>query len=149
MRNLFSKVKEISGGLALKVRSADIKDETGKLLSSENEIKSRWYRYCKDLYNQDVSVDSTVLEDLWPTSPLDDTEPQILESEVRAAIKKLKPRKAPGVDPIEGDLIRLGGDVIIKAMHDLQQNMENWAFPKTVDTILDSGHPKERRHNKV
>jgi len=131
LRNLFSKVKEISGGLALKVRSANIKDETGKLLSSENEIKSRWYRYCKDLYNQDVSVDSTVLEDLWPTSTLDDTEPEILESEVRAAIKKLKPRKAPGVDRIEGDLIRLGGDVIIKAMHEICNKIwKTGHFPK-------------------
>ena len=49
LRKLFSKVKEISGGLALKVRNATVKDETGKLLTSESEIKSRWFRYCRNL----------------------------------------------------------------------------------------------------
>lgn len=131
LRKLFSKVKEISGGLALKVRSANVKDETGKLLSSESEIKSRWYRYCKDLYNQQVSIDRSVLDELWPTSIQDDTEPEILESEVRAAINKLKPRKASGVDRIEGDLIRLGGDTVVKAMHEICNKIwKTGQFPK-------------------
>jgi hypothetical protein len=40
-----------------------------------------------------------------------------MECEVEAAITKLKSRKAPGVDELEGDLIRLGGESSVKVMH--------------------------------
>ena len=37
-----------------------------------------------------------------------------MESEVRAAITKLKTGKSTGIDRIEGDLIKAGGDTIVK-----------------------------------
>ena len=41
LRRLFKKVKEISGGVTLKVRSSNIKDEEAKLLANEDQIKAR------------------------------------------------------------------------------------------------------------
>ena len=40
-----------------------------------------------------------------------------MESEVRAAITKLKTGKALGIYRIEGDWIKAGGDTIVKIMH--------------------------------
>ena len=40
-----------------------------------------------------------------------------MESEVRAVITKLKTSKAPGIDRIESDLVKAGGDTIVKIMH--------------------------------
>ena len=39
IRKLFGIVKEISGGVTHKVRNNIIKDETGKLLTNENDVK--------------------------------------------------------------------------------------------------------------
>ena len=75
--------------------------------------------------------DNAELDEPWPSNKLADTEPEILESEVNAAIRKLKLRKAPGIDYREGDLIRMGGEIIVKVMHKICNKI--WAtgeFPK-------------------
>ncbi len=94
-------MKEITGGVAYKVRNNIIKDEAGKLLKNGNDVKERRYQYSKKLYNQNVLFDDSVLDE--PSQKAEE-EPGILESEVRAAIQKLKSRKTPGLDRIDGDL---------------------------------------------
>jgi hypothetical protein len=131
LRKLFGKVKEISGGVALKARNSNVKDENGKLLTSDTQIKARWYDYCKELYNQNVSIDNTVIDELWQSNNEDEDEPDLLVEEVRAAISKLKTRKAPGVDGIEGDLIRNGGETMVKVMHKICSKIwQTGTFPK-------------------
>lgn len=49
----------------------------------------------------------------------DGNEPCILELEVKAAINKLKSRQALGVDHIDGDLMKHGGEPIIKGMYQI------------------------------
>ena len=63
-----------------------------------------------------VLVDDSVLDELWQPTQMAEEEPGILEAEVRSAIKKLKSRKAPGVDRIDGDLIRYGGETMVNTM---------------------------------
>ena len=46
-----ARLKGKGGGLAKKVRGENVRNETGKLMSSEKKIMSKCYRYCKDLYN--------------------------------------------------------------------------------------------------
>ena len=78
-----------------------------------------------------MHVDNAVLDELWPSNQLADTEPEILESEVIAAICKLKLRKAPGIDNMKGDFIRMGGEIIVEVMHKICNKI--WTtgeFPK-------------------
>jgi len=44
-------------------------------------------------------------------------------SEVKAAIAKIKTRKAPG---IEGELIKGGGQTVLLIVHKMQQDLEHW-----------------------
>ena len=51
------------------------------------------------------------------------SEPVPLYQEVSSAILHLKRRKAPGVDEIPADLIRVSGLNAVEALHRLTQNM--------------------------
>ena len=61
-------------------------------------------------------VDDSVLDELWLPTQKAEEEPGILESEVRAAIQNLISRKTPGVDRVDGDLIRHGGEAMVKTI---------------------------------
>ena len=43
-------------------RSSTIQDKSGKCLTEENEILSRWPDYCLELYNYESCGDNTVLD---------------------------------------------------------------------------------------
>ena len=99
-RYLFRGVKDLTR--KTKAKLATIKDENGKVLTEENEIKDRWKRYCEKLYasQEETSVDQADF------SYDDEEEPDILLSEVKNAIRKLKNNKAPGIDDIPGELLK-------------------------------------------
>ena len=68
-----------------------------------------------------------------------------METEVRAAITKLKTGQPPGIDRIEGDLIKAGGDTIVKIMHKICNKI--WAtgrFPEQWTQSLIVTIPKKR-----
>ncbi|XP_042879838.1 craniofacial development protein 2-like [Penaeus japonicus] len=91
-----------------------IEDKTGQLLTNNTEVTARWKEYCRELYQHQADVDRTVLAEATSEG---EPEPVILESEVRAAIIKLKMNKAPGYDNLPAELIKCGGDPIIKTLH--------------------------------
>ena len=43
-------------------RSSTIQDKSGKCLTEEKEILSRWTEYCSELYNYESCGDNTVLD---------------------------------------------------------------------------------------
>ena len=43
-------------------RSSTIQDKSGKRLTEEKEILSRWTEYCSELYNYESCGDNTILE---------------------------------------------------------------------------------------
>ena len=48
-------------------RSSTIQDQSGKCLTEEKEIFSRWTKYCSELYNQESCGDKAVLDCNQPT----------------------------------------------------------------------------------
>ena len=68
-------------------RSTTIQDKSGKCLTEEQEILSRWAEYCSELYNCESYVDNTVLG--CSQHPEEDLQP-ILREEVEIAIAALK-----------------------------------------------------------
>ena len=101
-RNLFKGVKELTDkGIT---RLAVIKDENGTILTESKEIKERWKSYCEGLFaskETDPSVHIDTFEE----------EPDILLSEVKNAIQKMKSNKTPGVDEIPAELLKNTDDV--------------------------------------
>ena len=75
-------------------KSSSIQDKSGKCLTEEKEILSRWTEYCSELYNYESCGDNTVLDCSQP--PEKDLQP-ILREEVEIAVASLKKEKSAGV----------------------------------------------------
>ena len=97
-----------------KGRASTIQDKSGKSLTEDQEILTRWTEYCSDLYNHDTQGSRAVLTG--PHSTNQDDLP-ILREEVEAAVKSLKKRKPAGVENIPTELIQAGGEAMIDALH--------------------------------
>ncbi len=82
------------------------------MLTKDTDIRSRWYEYGSGLYKAPIEADEDILEQLWPNCKRDVHEPD-LESEIRTAMSKIKSWKAPGIDGIEGELIKGGGEAVV------------------------------------
>ena len=91
-------------------RSSTIQDKSGKCLTEENEILSRWTEYCAELYNYESCGDNAVLDCSQP--PEEDLQP-ILREEVEIAVASLKKGKSSGVDNIPAELVQAGGETTI------------------------------------
>ena len=86
-------------------RSSTIQDKSGKCLTEEKEILSRWTEYCSELYNYESCGDNAVLDCSQP--PEEDLQP-ILREEVEIAVASLKKGKSAGVDNIPAELVQVG-----------------------------------------
>jgi hypothetical protein len=128
--SLHKQIKELTQGIKIQTKSVTIKDKAGKILTTENEVRKRWGEYCSDLYNYDIRPDNSVLAGLW-INQHQEAELDISTSEVEAAIKKLKPMKAPGVDGVCGELIQYGGEAAKHGIHKIcQRAWEEETFPE-------------------
>ena len=86
------------------------------------DIVHRWTRHCSNLYKAQMNQDITtqVIKELQEISPpSEEIDNDILEDEVRRAVKRLKNNKSPGNDGIAGEMIKHGGAIVIQEMHKL------------------------------
>ena len=70
----------------------------------------RWKRYCKQLYNKNATIETSHIRKIF------EYEQELLPtfSEVEKSMKEIKSRKSPGYDEISAEMIKKGGDNIIK-----------------------------------
>ena len=94
-------------------RSSTIQDKSGKCLTEEKEILSRWPEYCSELYNYESCGDNTVLDCNQP--PEEDLQP-ILREEVEIAVASLNKGKSAGFDNIPAELVQAGGETMIDVL---------------------------------
>src|SRR3981081_3989932 len=87
-----------------------IKDLNGNLLTEPVEVRERWKSYVEDLYS---AQDKPVLHELGIEKEeeieQDIKGPEILESEITAAIKEMRTRKAVGPDNIPAEFLKILG----------------------------------------
>ena len=81
-------------------RSSTIQDRSGKCLTEEQDILSRWTEYFSELYNHESCGDNAVLNCSQPPEDLQ----AILREEVEIAVASLKKGKSAGVDNIPAEL---------------------------------------------
>ena len=96
-------------------RSSTIQDKSGKCLTEENEILSRWTEYCSELYNYESCEDNAVLD---CSQPQEDLQP-IFRGEVEIAVASLKKEKSSGVDNIPAELVQAGGETMIDVLTEI------------------------------
>jgi len=86
-----------------------ISDQNGGTLTESADILKRWREYCETLY---TSTDNDTY-DLEPGP----AEPVPTVEEVKKALESTKSGKAAGPDGIPIELLKLGEDSVVKAMH--------------------------------
>ena len=87
-------------------RSSTIQDKSGKCLTEEKEILSRWTEYCSELYSYESCEDNTELDCSQP--PKEDLQP-FLREEVEIAVASLKKGKLPELIIYQQNLFKLAG----------------------------------------
>ena len=115
-----------------KQQSSTIQDKSGKCLTEEKEILSRWTEYCSELYNYESCGDNTVLDCSQP--PEEDLQP-ILREEVEIAVASLKKGKSAGVDNIPAELVQAGGETMTEICNRIWRTGE-WPTPWTQSLII-------------
>ena len=117
-------------------RSSTIQDKSGKCLTEEKEILSRWTEYCSELYNYESCGDNTLLDCSQP--PEEDLQP-ILHEEVEIAVASLKKGKSAGVDNIPAELVQAGGETMIDVLTEICNRIwrtGEWPTPWTQSLII-------------
>ena len=117
-------------------RSSTIQDKSGKCLTEEKEILSRWTEYCSEMYNYESCGDNTVLDCSQP--PEEDLQP-ILREEVEIAVASLKKGKSAGVDNIPAELVQAGGETMIDVLTEICNRIwrtGEWPTPWTQSLII-------------
>ena len=123
-RDLFKKIRDTKGTFHEKMGL--IKDRNGMDLTEAEEIKKRWQEYTEKLYKKglhDPDNHDGVITHL---------EPDILECEVKWALKSITMNKASGCDGIPVELFQILKDDAVKVLHSIcQQIWETQQWPRT------------------
>ena len=117
-RDLFKEIRHITG--SLNARCGAIKSSPGKVVTEDKEVKERWQQYTEGLYRRDPNVNDTFIETVY------EDEPEVLESEIKDALRHISNRKAAGIDDIPIELLKAGGEEAVKVL----TNMCNCVWKK-------------------
>ena len=117
-RDLFKEIRHITG--SLNARCGAIKSSPGKVVTEDKEVKERWQQYTEGLYRRDPNVYDTFIETVY------EDEPEVLESDIKDALRHISNRKAAGSDDIPIELLKAGGEETVKVL----TNMCNCVWKK-------------------
>ena len=143
----FKKIRDTKGTFHAKMGS--IKDRNGKDLTEAEDIKKRWQEYTEELYKKDFHNPDN------HDGVITHLEPDILECEVKWALKSITTNKASRGDGISVELIQILKDDAVKVLHSIRQQIwttqqwpQDWkrsvsfqsqrkAMPKNAQTTVD------------
>ena len=115
-RDLFKKIRDTNGTFHAKMGT--IKDRNGMDLTEAEDIKKRWQEYTEELYKKNYlpnpdNHDGVIIH----------LEPNILECEVKWALRSITTNKASGGDGIPVDLFQILKDDAVKVLHSICQQI--------------------------
>ena len=112
-------------------------------LTEAEDIKKRWQGYTEELYKKDLHDQDN------HDGVLTQLEPDVLESEVKWALKSITTNKGIGGDGIPGELFQILKDDAMKVLHSIcqqiwktQQWPQDWKRSAFI-TIPKKGNAKE------
>ncbi|CAF0787582.1 unnamed protein product [Rotaria sp. Silwood1] len=132
--NAFNIIRRLSGKMK-RVENMAIKDKHGKLILNSTDQLERWREFFDELLNVSSSVDLQLIDQIKIQSiekkeeERQNAQPTI--PEVRKALNQMKSRKAPGYDGITADLLKAGGEPVIKWLHEMFSDV--WKQEKMVE----------------
>ena len=150
----FATLRHIRGGRA-KIEDMPIFDAQGKLLTNSEERLDRWREYFEGLLNVPTMVEPAIIASI-PVQTITEEEvdrqsraPTLTELE--QAIGRMKSGKAAGIDGITTDVIKAGGRVMAKQLH--QIFVEIWENEEEIERLV-NGYPhptvqEQRRQERL
>ena len=114
-RGLFKKIRDTKGTFHAKMGS--IKDRNGLDLTETEDIKKRWQEYTEELYKKDLHNPAN------HDGVITHLEPDLLECEVKWALKSIITNKANGSDRIPVELFQILKDDAVKVLHSICQQI--------------------------
>ena len=114
-RDLFKKIRLTKGTFHAKMST--IKDRNDMDLTEAEDIKKRWQEYTEELYKKDLhdpDHNNGVITDL---------KQDILECEVKWALKSITTNEASGGDRIPVELFQILKDDAVKVLHSICQQI--------------------------
>ena len=114
-RDLFKKIRDTKRIFHAKMGT--IKDRNGMDLTETEDIKKRWQEYTEKLYIKDLH-DSDNHDGV-----ITHLEPDILECEVKWALRSITMNKASGADGIPVEVFQILEDDAVKVLHSICQHI--------------------------
>ena len=111
--DLFKKIRDTKGTFHAKMGT--MKDRNGMDLAED--IKKRWQEYTEELYKKDLHDQDN------HDGVITHLDPDILECEVRGALRNITRNKASGGDRIPVGLFQILKDDAVKVLHSLCQQI--------------------------
>ena len=140
-RDLFKKLRDTEGTFHAKMGT--IKDRNGMDLTEAEDIKKKWQEYTEELYNKDLH-DPDNHDDV-----MTHLEPDILECEVKWALRSITMNKASGGDGILVELFHILKDDAVKVLHAIcQQIWKTQQWPQDWKSSVFIPIPKKGNANE-
>ena len=117
-RDRFKKIRDTKG--IFHVKMGIIKDRNGIDLTEAEYIKKKWQEYTEELYKNDL-YDPDNHDDV-----ITHLEPDILECEVKWALRSITMNKASRGDGIPVELFWILKDDAVKVLHSICQQIWNY-----------------------
>ena len=114
-RDLFKKIRATKG--TFRAKMGTIKKSNSMDLTEAEDIKKRWQEYTKELYKKDLHDPDN------HDGVITDLEPDILECEVKWALRSITTNKVSGGDGIPAELFQILKDDSVKVLHSICQQI--------------------------
>ena len=113
--NLFKTVRELEG--KPKKSLAVVKDSNGKKHTLLSEVLTLWKDHFEKHLNTSFTHEISALEDLTDHPDPDETGGEISKDDIKAAIRRMKTRKSPGIDNLTTEVIKAGGNTMVDMLY--------------------------------
>ena len=114
-RDLFKKIRDTKG--TFHAKRGSVKDSNGMNLTEAEDIRKRWQEYTKELYKKDLHDPDN------NDGVITHLEPDILECEVKRALRSITMNKARVGDGIPVELFQILKDDAVKVLHSICQQI--------------------------
>ena len=114
-RDLFKKIRDTKG--TFHAQMGTIKDRNGMDLTEAEDIMKRWQEYTEELHVYDLHDPD------YCNGVITHLEPDILECEVKWALRSFTMNKASGGDGIPAELLQILKDDTVKVLHSIRQQI--------------------------
>ena len=117
---MHGKIKEVTARKR-NSRSNTVKNKEGEIIMEIKEVLKVWEEYAKDLFEDEGRGDIPMLNDELEG-------PEILEEEIRYAMKTMKKGKSAGNDKITIEMIEASGDYGLRKITELTNKIYDTGF---------------------